>query len=242
MSLRVTAEDDQVLEVALDRPEARNAIDGDMIAALHEVCAGLEERPRILVLRGSEGVFAAGADIRQLLARDREGALRGVNSRLMDRVAKLPMPTVAVVDGPAVGGGAELAYACDLRVASTRAQFSNPEVGLGIIAGAGACSRLLELVGRSRGSAILLGGHRMSASEALDAGLLYSLSEPDDLEAAVATLLKRMRSAAPLALRLTKSVMAAPPGAHPAVDEIAQAVLFETDEKKRRMTAFLERS
>lgn len=242
MSVRITAQDEQVLQITLDRPERRNAIDREMVDALHGICQQLEEQPRILVLCGGDGVFAAGADIGQLLARDREGALAGVNSRLMDRLARLPMPTLAVIDGQAVGGGAELAYACDLRIASTRANFSNPEVALGIIAGAGACSRLPELVGRSRAAAVLLAGHRMSAQEALDSGLVCALAEPAELPGAVDKILARMRKAAPLALRLTKSVMQAPAGAHPVVDEVAQAVLFETEDKRRRMTAFLEKS
>ena len=82
----------------------------------------------------------------------------GINSRLFDRIARLPLPTVAAVDGYALGGGAELAYACDIRLASPAAVFGNPEPGLGILAAAGACWRLGELVGRSVAKQVLLGG------------------------------------------------------------------------------------
>ena len=135
-TLKVEESDDRVV-VTLHRPQARNAIDAAMIGELHDVCAGLERQPRLLLLTGAGGVFAAGADIAELRARGREQALQGINSRLFDRIARLPLPTVAAVDGFALGGGAELAYACDLRLASPTATFGNPEPGLGILAAAG---------------------------------------------------------------------------------------------------------
>src|SRR6185312_1397756 len=97
----------------------------------------------------------------------RDQALQGINSRLFDRIARLPMPTVAAVDGYALGGGAELAYACDVRLASPAAVFGNPEPGLGILAAAGACWRLAELTGRSVAKQILLGGYQVDAEAAL---------------------------------------------------------------------------
>src|SRR5688572_9609841 len=92
------------LHVRLDRPEVRNAIDRAMVEELHEVCAELEARPRILVLSGTERVFAAGADIAELRERGRDDALAGINSRLFMRIAALPMPVIAAVDGWALGG------------------------------------------------------------------------------------------------------------------------------------------
>ena len=88
-----------------------------MIRELHDVCARLEDEPRLLLLTGDGGTFAAGADIAELRERGRDQALQGINSRLFDRIARLPLPTVAAVDGYALGGGAELAYACDIRLA-----------------------------------------------------------------------------------------------------------------------------
>ncbi len=227
--------------VRLDRPQARNAIDAAMVADLHAVCAELERRPRILVLTGSDGIFAAGADIRELRERRREDALAGINSGLFDRIARLPMPTIAAVDGPALGGGAELAYACDFRLATPRARFGNPEAGLGIMAAAGACWRLRELVGEPLAKEILLAGRVLSAEEALAVRLVNEVVPQDELPAAADRLAARIAKNAPLALRLTKLALAAPPGAHPRFDDVAQAVLFETEEKHERMTAFLER-
>ena len=97
-ALRIERRDDRVV-ATLDRPEVRNAIDQQTVDALHAACALLEERPRIALLVGSAGVFAAGADIGQLRERRREDALRGINSSVFDRVRRLPMPTIALVDG-----------------------------------------------------------------------------------------------------------------------------------------------
>ena len=159
------------LHVELNRPDVRNAINDDMVDELHAVCTSLEREPRILILTGTStperGVFAAGADIRQLLERGRDEALAGINSGLFTRIARLPMPVIAAVDGFAIGGGAELAYAADIRIASTRAVFGNPETAIGILAAAGATWRLAELVGEPLAKEILFTGRRLDAEEAL---------------------------------------------------------------------------
>ncbi|MFC7586545.1 enoyl-CoA hydratase/isomerase family protein [Nonomuraea antimicrobica] len=131
----------------LNRPEVRNAIDRELVDALHAACAAVEEEPRIVLLVGEGTTFAAGADIAQLRERGRDDALRGINSKIFDRIHRLPMPTVALLDGYALGGGAELAYACDFRIGTPRTRIGNPETGLGILAAAGAAWRLAELVG-----------------------------------------------------------------------------------------------
>lgn len=226
--------------VTLTRPASRNAIDQAMIDELHAVCERLEVDPKPLVITGSGGTFAAGADISQLRERGRDEALQGINSRLFDRIAKLPQPTVAAVDGPALGGGAELAYACDIRIGTPSAVFGNPEPGLGILAAAGACWRLAELVGTSTAKQVLLAGIPLPADRALQTGLLAEVVPSQDLLQHAHQLVDRMLRSAPLALRLTKLVLAAP-GGHPLVDDLAQALLFQTQEKSDRMTAFLDR-
>ncbi|MFJ6655873.1 enoyl-CoA hydratase/isomerase family protein [Streptomyces sp. NPDC091377] len=238
-TLRVEERDDRVV-VTLHRPEARNAISAWMIAELHEVCERLERDPRLLLLIGHGGVFAGGADIAELRERGRDEALRGINSRLFERVRRLPMPTLAAVDGWALGGGAELAYACDLRIAGPDAVFGNPEPGLGILAAAGACWRLPELVGESVAKQILLAGRRLDAREAYAAGLVLDVVAAGELLERAHAVLDRMARSSALALRLTKLVVDAP-GAHPVADDLAQAVLFEGQDKRERMTRFLER-
>ncbi len=241
-ALRIEERADRLV-VTLDRPDKRNALDTPMVEALHEVCARLEREPRLLLLTGgADGVFAGGADIAELRERGRLEALAAINMGLMERVRRLPMPTLAAVDGPALGGGAELAYACDLRICTARAYFGQPEVHLGIIAGAGACFRLPALVGEGMAKEMLYTGRRVLAAEALAVRLVNRVvEEPGELLAAGHALLDEIAKASPLALRLTKSVVDAGPGAHPHLALASQAILFEDEEKRARMTAFLSR-
>ncbi len=240
-TVRVEWTDERAV-LTLDRPEKRNAIDAEMVDELHQVCARLEREPRLLLLTGgADGIFAAGADIAQLRDRDRYDALAGINHGIFARIRRLPMPSVAAVDGPALGGGAELSYACDIRICSDRAFFGQPEVRLGIVAGAGALYRLPQLVGESLAKELLFTGRRMTAAEALSVRLVSQVVPPADLLSAAHAVLDRMAKVSPLALRLTKLAVDTPPSAHPQVEQLAQAVLFEDDEKYRRMTEFLQR-
>lgn len=236
-TLLVEELDDRVV-VTLRRPEARNAINAAMVGELHDVCTALEQRPRLLLRTGDGGTFAAGADIGELRERGRDQALQGINSRLFDRIARLPLPTVAAVDGFALGGGAELAYACDLRLASPAAVFGNPEPGLGILAAAGACWRLRDLVGASVAKQVLLAGRRLDADDAYRLGLVTEIVPADDLVKRAHVLIDRMARSGELALRLTKLVADAP-GGHPVTDDLAQAILFDSEDKRSRMDAFL---
>lgn len=240
-TLRVDETAEQVT-VTLNRPDKLNAIDQSMVDELHAVCAKLETDPKLLLLTGgADGVFAAGADIGQLRDRTSVDALRAINSGIFDRIRRLPMPSVAAVDGPALGGGAELSYACDIRVCTDRAFFGQPEVRLGILAGAGATYRLPQLVGESLAKEMLFTGRRVSAEEALAARLVSRVVSPEQLLATAQELLDDMAKASALALRLTKLAVDAPAGAHPQVELAAQALLFDDSDKHARMTRFLER-
>jgi enoyl-CoA hydratase len=239
-ALEVEETDDRLV-VHLNRPEVRNAIDQQMVYELHAVCSRVEDQPKIVLLIGEGGTFAAGADIAQLKQRGREDALRGINSSVFDRVRRLPMPVIGLLDGHALGGGAELAYACDFRIGTPRVKIGNPEPGLGIIAAAGATWRLAELVGEPTAMEILLAGRVLGAEDALALRLLSEVVEQNDLLAAGHRLADRISRQASLAVRLTKASFRAPRAAHPFVDDLAQAVLFETQDKETRMTAFLDK-
>lgn len=243
-ALTVEEGEDRLL-VRMNRPQVRNAIDATMVAELHEVCAYLESTPKILILTGCQvegrGIFASGADIAQLRERRRDDALRGVNSQIFDRIHKLPMPVIAAIDGYALGGGAELAYAADFRLGTPYLKMGQPETNLGIIAAAGGLWRLKELVGEPVALEILLAGRILNAQEALDLHLVTELHEPDDLLPAAHALADRIAAQDPLAIRVTKRVFAAPRQAHPHIDELAQAILFESQAKFDRMQAFLDR-
>lgn len=238
--LRVERSADRVV-ATLDRPEKRNAIDQATIDALHALCAELEAEPRILVITGAGGVFASGADIAQLRDRRAHDARRGINANAFIRIADLPMPVIAALDGYALGGGAELAYAADIRIATPSLKIGNPETGLGIIAAAGASWRLKEIVGDARAAELLLTARTIDAAEALSIGLVSSVHPAGDLLAAAHEVADRIARNDRAATMATKRVFRAPRSAHPAVDLDEQAVLFESPEKMRRMTEFLER-
>ncbi|MCD1570350.1 enoyl-CoA hydratase/isomerase family protein [Agromyces mediolanus] len=238
--LRIERLDDRVV-ATLDRPEKRNAIDQAMIDELHELCAELEAEPRILILTGAGSVFASGADIAELRERRADDARKGINAHAFIRVAELPMPVIAALDGYALGGGAELAYAADLRLGTPALKIGNPETGLGILAAAGASWRLREIVGDARAMELLLTGRAVGAEEALAIGLITAVHPPDELLPAAHALADRIARNDRAATIATKRVFRAPRAAHPAVDLEEQAALFESPEKFRRMTEFLER-
>lgn len=230
------------VHVQLNRPSRRNAIDQTMIDELHLLCGELERGPRILILSGTNGVFASGADIAQLRERRAEDALKGINSTLFGRIARLPLPVIAAIDGWALGGGAELAYAADFRIASTTARLGNPETALGIIPAAGALWRLAALVGEPVAKEIILAGRILNAAEALAVHLVTEVHEPGALLAAAHALADRIAKQDPLATQLAKEVFHVPASEHPLADNTAQSRLFESEEKFARMTAFLERN
>lgn len=227
--------------VLLNRPDVRNAIDQQMVDELHAVCAELEKNPKVLIIAGTEGVFASGADIAQLRERRRDDALQGINSTIFVRIAKLPMPVIAALDGYCLGGGAELAYAADFRIGTPAVRIGNPETGLGILAAAGASWRLKELVGEPVAKEILLAGRVLKAEEALAVNLVTELYEAAELMDAAHRLADRIARQDPLAVRITKSVFHAPAEAHPLIDQLAQGILFESQAKFDRMQAFLDK-
>lgn len=247
-TLLVTEGEDR-LNVQLNRPAVRNAIDQLMVDELHTVCSYLEASPKILILSGipadpetgTKGIFASGADIAQLRERRRDDALAGINSGIFDRLAKLPMPVIAALDGFALGGGAELAYAADFRIGTPELRMGNPETGLGIMAAAGATWRLKELVGEPVAKEILLAGKVLKGEEALRVGLVTELVDGTKLLAAASALADRIGAQDALAVRITKSVFHAPREAHPVIDTLAQGMLFESPAKFDRMQAFLDR-
>lgn len=235
----------------MDRPGVRNAIDQTMVDEFHALSDWLERNPRVLIISGTtvenpktgktQGIFASGADIGQLRERRRDDALRGVNSQIFDRLHRTPMPVIAAIDGYALGGGAELAYAADFRLATPTLKMGQPEAGLGITAAAGAMWRLKELVGEPMALELLMTGRILTAEEALGLHLVTELHESAELMNAAHALADRIGAQDPLAVRITKRVFHMPREAHPHVDELAQAILFESEAKFERMQAFLDR-
>jgi enoyl-CoA hydratase/carnithine racemase len=237
---------DGIAVVTLHRPEARNAINLEVVNELRAALdlAVRDAGTRALILTGAgTTAFASGADIRELLRRRAIDALRGINSSLFLEIERFPLPTIAAVNGYALGGGCELALACDLRIASESARFGQPEVGLGIIPAAGATYRLPRLVGAGRAQELILTGRIIDAEEALRIGLVNRVVPGNRLlEEARATAALIARKG-PLALRAAKLALQAAlhgPDAGHAAERLAQAILFETADKREGMTAFLQ--
>ena len=237
-----------VASVVLNRPEVRNAIDKPMIDDLHRALDELAAREDVaaLVLSGAGGkAFAAGADIAQLRERRSAEALQAINARLFQRVEEFPVPTIAAVTGYALGGGCELAMACDLRVAGKSAKFGQPEVGLGIIPAAGGTQRLPRLVGLGRAKELIYTGRIVDAAEAERIGLVNVVVDDDRVLARAASLAAEIAKQGRSAVRLAKVALNASSrtgqDAGFLVEQVAQALLYDSDDKRARMTAFLEK-
>ncbi|MDX2152112.1 MAG: enoyl-CoA hydratase-related protein [Bryobacteraceae bacterium] len=202
------AADDGIAVLTVNRPAKLNALNGGVLAELDEVLQRMESDPALkaLIVTGAgEKAFVAGADINELAAAspiDAHGlSLKG--QRLFRRLELLPKPSVAAVNGFALGGGLELAMACTLRVASPNARLGQPEVKLGIVAGYGATQRLPRLVGRGRALEMLLTGEPVDAAEAHRIGLVNRVVEQGELLGYSRALLLKMLANGPVAVRLT---------------------------------------
>jgi enoyl-CoA hydratase/carnithine racemase len=231
-----------VVLVGLDRPEKKNALDEAMVDDLHRVLDDHARDPAILVIHSTTpGTFAAGADIAELLERDADAALRAINAGLCEHVEAHRWPTIAAVDGWALGGGCELALACDLRVASGNARFGQPELNLGIMAGAGGNWRLAQLVGLAVARRMLYTGAILDAEAAREVGLVEQVVPDTSLLDASVALAEEIATRSWRALELTKLALRLHRPATTTFDIVGQALLFESDDKRDRMRAFLER-
>lgn len=157
-----------------------NALSSEVLRQLHTIAIDLTEHPPgAVVVTGGARVFAAGADISEFGGPVEASAIGGEFRRALDAVAAIPRMVIAAVNGVALGGGCELALACDLRVASARSRFGQPEILLGIIPGGGGTQRLSRLVGPARAKDLICSGRQVAAVEAASIGLVDELVEPD---------------------------------------------------------------
>lgn len=238
-----------VVRLTLNRPDARNALNGALIDALTtalDAQAGRDEL-RALIVTGNGAAFCAGADLRERLtlsAAERSGHTRAINA-IADKLAGLPVPTIAAVGGFALAGGGELAIACDLRVASHEAVFGFPEVAIGIFPGAGAPVRLPGLVGQAAARELLYTGRRVSAEEAYRLGLVNQIAPAGELSATAETLAAEIAKNAPRAIRALKRALLDSEGLPPAEAHRAVArhrvPLDSSDEYVEGLAAFSER-
>ena len=162
----------------LDRPEARNALSPELMEELAALCERWDEDPdvRCIVIAGGDKWFAAGADIKVMATRSFAEVLTSPAARFWPRLAAIRTPLVAAVSGYALGGGCELALACDMIVASEDAEFGQPEILLGIIPGGGGTQRLARVMGKQRAMELVLTGRRIDASSAFSLGIVTQIT------------------------------------------------------------------
>lgn len=238
--------DQGIAHVQLHRPEARNAINLEMVKELSGLLDTLaaDEAVKVVVLSGAGGkAFASGADIAELRERTQKEAFAAINGTLFQQVEDFPRPVIAAIEGYALGGGLELALACDLRVGSRTAKVGLPETTLGIYPAAGGTWRLPRLVGLGRAKELVFTGRVLDAEEAYALGLFERLCAPGDAVKEALELARAIARNAPLAVRVAKVSLNAAARAMEAspLEKLGQALLFDSKDKYDRMTAFLEK-
>jgi enoyl-CoA hydratase/carnithine racemase len=247
MSVVVAEVRDGVGIARLNRPDARNALSAELMEELASQLEDWDGDPEVgcVVIAGSDEYFAAGADIKAMAERSFHDALTSPSARFWPRLAALNKPLVAAVSGYALGGGCELALACDMIVASEAAEFGQPEILLGIIPGGGGTQRLTRVMGKQHAMELVLTGRRIDANEAFRLGIVNRIAQRHlwlDTAIELASVVARRP---PLAVRLGKqAVLAAEEGGlstgldhERRLYELAMA----TEDRVEGMEAFLEK-
>lgn len=243
-------EADQIVTLTLNRPDKMNAMNrallDELLAALDEVAVRRDVRC-VVVTGAGDRAFSAGADLKEragMSAEQTRAFLLRIR-RVMDFVERLPMPTVAAVDGVAFGGGCELALACDMRVLSSRAQIGLTECALGIIPGAGGTQRLPRIVGPSKAKELIFTARRLDAEEALRIGLANHVVELGAALAKAREIAREITRCAPLAVEAAKAAieggLASGISEGMLLEQRAYEVTLFTEDRKEALAAFREK-
>ncbi|MBE5035114.1 enoyl-CoA hydratase-related protein [Gallibacter intestinalis] len=241
---------DGIVLITVNRPQALNALNPQVLDELYKAFEQFEadENADVAILTGEGRAFVAGADIVAMSTMSTlEGRNLGIKGhKLMNYMENIEKPIIAAVNGFALGGGCELAMACDIRVASSKAKFGQPEVGLGIIPGFGGTQRLPRLVGRGMAKYLIFTADTIDAQEALRIGLVEKVVEPDALMDEVCGIAKKISAKAQLAIGLAKSAIN---DGYNLDMKIASKIeiesfgqLFSTEDQKEGMSAFLNKT
>lgn len=238
-----------IATLTLNRPAAMNALCRVLNEELLDAFAQLQQEPdtRVLILTGGPKAFAAGADIAEMAEANPEEAAQTaeLGHRVHDTLENLPFPTIAAVCGPAMGGGCELSLACDFRVVGENALFALPEVGLGILPGAGGTQRLLPLVGVTLTREMVLLGRRLNGAEACAAGLANACVTDDQVAETALDMAKKLCKRPAKALAYAKEAIntgirnTLDAGCAAEQEQFARA--FSTNDQKEGMRAFMEK-
>jgi len=233
--------------ITLNRPDKLNSIDSKTMKRLFETIDEVEDDPnvRCVVIKGSGRAFSAGADVDELMKLTPEEAeeLSRKGHETMMKISSMPKPVIAAINGYALGGGCELASACDIRIASEKAKFGQPEIKLGIIPGWGGTQLLTRLIGVGRAMELILTGRIIDAEEAYRMGLVNKVVPHDRLEEEVSELAKTLASGAPIAMAEAKRLVNLGGSLEVGLDEEAEAFgrLFATEDSREGFKAFKEK-
>jgi len=234
--------------IRFNRPEVRNALNRETVQqfrrAFNEMAA--DEAVKVIIITGAgDKAFVAGADINELKERSVADALGYANQDIFTEVERCPKPTIAAVNGFALGGGCELAMSCDIRIASSTARFGQPEVNLGVIPGAGGTQRLPRLVGKGRAKELIFTGDIIDAEKAERIGLANRVVPPERLMDEAREMARRIMEKGPLAVRLAK--WAIDRGVETdldsglALEKSCFALLMDSKDKIEGTSAFIEK-
>ncbi|EGO61827.1 short-chain-enoyl-CoA hydratase [Acetonema longum] len=236
--------------VTLNRPKALNALNAALMKEISHLMDQIAADPtvQVVIITGSgEKSFVAGADITEMQPMS---AVEGRNwgkfgQATFDKIEKLPQPVIAAVNGFALGGGCELAMACDIRIASEKAKFGQPEVSLGITPGFGGTQRLSRLVGKGRAKELLFTGDLIDAQEAYRIGLVNKVTAPEELLNAAKALAQKIMSRAPVAVQVCKAAvnegLDVDLDSGVAYEAEVFGLCFATGDQKEGMAAFVEK-
>ena len=243
--LTVSRPEDHIAILTLNRPATRNALNFSILERMEAAVAALEQEDdlRVLIITGSGSSFCSGADLREIREfdpqRSRQFSLLG--HRVFNRVEQFPTPVVAAINGHALGGGCELACACDLRLASARARLGQPEARVGMITGWGATTRLPRYIGLARAKEMVFRAEVISAEEAKQIGLVNAVFDESEFMESVLAYAREITRNAPIANALSKQMLNRH-GAPTAHDEsLALAYTVLSEDQTEAIDAFLEK-
>lgn len=236
-----------IARIQVERPEALNALNIKIIQRVGEILDELQEDKNVRVLIiGGEGNFAAGADIKGMMECTPDEARAISFNPVFSKLEKLSIPTIAAIDGYALGGGLEFALACDIRIASERAKLGFPEINLGIMPGAGGTIRAPRLLGEAMAKELIFTGKQIDAKEAERIGLINHACAAEEFMDYVNKLAQTIAKKAPIAMKIAKETIHQGLTFNSVEDGIALEAdvwgnLFETEDQKEGMRAFAEK-
>ena len=238
-----------IAKITINRPDALNALNSEVLDELNVLLDEVASNKdlRVAILTGEGRSFVAGADIKEMSTlsaiEGKEFGNKGLS--VFRKLEKLPIPVIAAVNGFALGGGCEIAMSCDIRIASSKALFGQPEVGLGIIPGFAGTQRLQRLVGPGYAKYLIYTANNIKAEKALEIGLVQEVVEPENLDARVKEIAEKIASNAPIAVRLGKEAINT--GGQVDIDSAIKieenlfGLTFSTEDQKTGMQAFINK-